>query len=223
MHDVPYIQAKHFQPETVAVMSRVCTQIKHILPSNISCGVQVLACGNKEALAIAKACDLDFIRVEGFVFSHIADEGFTDANAGTLLRYRKQIDAENVLVFTDLKKKHSNSHCDFNRNICSSHSITADVSLVETAKAAEFFLSDGVILTGSSTGVAADPLELKSLKDNTNMPVLIGSGITLNNFKNYKDASAVIIGSYFKKAGLWSNDIDENIVIEFINKVKEFR
>lgn len=66
----------------------------------------MLACGNKEALAIAKACNLDFIRVEGFVFSHIADEGFSDASAGILLRYRKQIDAEHVLLFTDVKKKH---------------------------------------------------------------------------------------------------------------------
>lgn len=59
-----------------------------------------------EALAIAKACNLNFVRTEGFVFSHIGDEGFTDANAGELLRYRKRIDAENVLVFTDIKKKH---------------------------------------------------------------------------------------------------------------------
>lgn len=94
---------------------------------------------------------------------------------------------------------------------------------METAKAAEFFLSDGIILTGTATGVAADLQELKSLKDNTKMPVLIGSGITLKNFKYYKDADALIIGSYFKKAGLWSNDVDETIVMEFMNKAREFR
>lgn len=66
----------------------------------------MLACGNKEALAIANACNLDFVRTEGFVFSHIADEGFTNAMAGELLRYRRNIDAENVLIFTDIKKKH---------------------------------------------------------------------------------------------------------------------
>jgi len=49
---------------------------------------------------------LDFIRCEGFVFSHIGDEGWIDAEAGSLLRYRKMIDAENVLIFTDIKKKH---------------------------------------------------------------------------------------------------------------------
>lgn len=65
-----------------------------------------MAGGNKEAIAIALAANLQFVRVEGFVFSHIADEGFIDASAGNLLRYRSKIGAENVLVLTDVKKKH---------------------------------------------------------------------------------------------------------------------
>ena len=39
-----------------------------------------------EALAVASACGLQFIRVEGFVFGHVADEGYTNACAGDLLR-----------------------------------------------------------------------------------------------------------------------------------------
>jgi hypothetical protein len=47
---------------------------------------------------------LQFIRAEGFIFSHIADEGMLDACAGQLMRYRKLLGSENnVLVFTDLK------------------------------------------------------------------------------------------------------------------------
>jgi hypothetical protein len=33
------------------------------------------AAANKAALAVAMAADLQFIRAEGFVFSHVADEG----------------------------------------------------------------------------------------------------------------------------------------------------
>lgn len=36
----------------------------------------------------------------------------------------------------------------------SSHSVTDDMSVAESARAAEFFLSDGVIITGTETGVA---------------------------------------------------------------------
>ena len=59
-----------------------------------------------EALAVAKACGASFIRAEGFVFSQVGDEGWVDACAGELLRYRRNIEAEDVLVFTDIKKKH---------------------------------------------------------------------------------------------------------------------
>ena len=42
----------------------------------------------------------------------------------------------------------------------SSHSITSDVDIIETAKAAEYFLSDGVIITGTSTGTVTDTNEV---------------------------------------------------------------
>lgn len=45
--------------------------------------------------------------------------------------------------------------------ICSSHALTSDVSIEETARAAEFFLSDGVIITGAATGVQANPEEFR--------------------------------------------------------------
>lgn len=55
---------------------------------------------------MAKASGAEFIRAESFVFSHVADEGWMDSCAGDLLRYRKMIDAESVMVLTDIKKKH---------------------------------------------------------------------------------------------------------------------
>ena len=55
------------------------------------------------------------MRAEGFVFSHVGDEGWMDSCAGDLLRYRRIIAADNVLVFTDIKKKH---RCVF---VCAKH------------------------------------------------------------------------------------------------------
>lgn len=43
----------------------------------------------------------------------------------------------------------------------SSHALTSDVSIEEMARAAEFFLSDGVIITGAATGLQANPEELR--------------------------------------------------------------
>ena len=65
---------------------------------------------------------------------------------------RRQIDAEHIAIFCDIKKKHS------------AHSITSDVDICEMAKAAEFFRADGIILTGSSTGQEANATELESVR-----------------------------------------------------------
>ena len=104
MHDIPYVN-RNVGPEIVAGMAAVCSAVKKEV-NKMPCGIQILAGCNEQALAVAKACNLDFIRAEGFVFSHIADEGFMNSDAGHLLRYRKKIHADNVMVFTDIKKKH---------------------------------------------------------------------------------------------------------------------
>uniref|UniRef100_A0A8C6JXM0 Uncharacterized protein n=1 Tax=Melopsittacus undulatus TaxID=13146 RepID=A0A8C6JXM0_MELUD len=154
---------------------------------------------------------LDFIRAEGFVFSHVADEGIINACAGNLLRYRKQVGAENIQVFADIKKKHS------------AHALTVDVSVAQTALAAELFLADGVILTGTATGLPTDPQELKEVKDTVKIPALVGSGVTLENVMNYLDANALIIGSHFKKEGYWANAVDPNRVKKFMEHIRKLR
>jgi len=202
MHDTPYLN-RSVGPEIVAVMSIVMYELKKSF--NVPTGIQILAGANKEALAATMAADGDFIRAEGFVFSHIADEGMFNSDAGEILRYRKQIDAGHLLIFTDIKKKHS------------SHSITADTDIVETAKAAEFFMSDGVIITGGSTGHQPNLDEITAVKKNVKIPVLAGSGITADNIKIYKEfCDAFIIGSYFKKDGYWQNQLDENRIAKFM-------
>jgi len=209
MHDIPYVQPP-IDPVVIACMTAVATAIKAKV--SLPLGIQILAGANKEALAVAKAASLDFIRAEGFVFAHMGDEGFMQASAGELLRYRKYIEAEGVRVLTDIKKKHS------------SHAITQDLSIVETAKAAQFFLSDGVIITGSETGNAASLEEIEAVKREVDMPVFVGSGITLDNVEVYLPITdGLIIGSYFKEKGYWGNPLSQKRVHTFMRKVKNWR
>ena len=209
MHDVPYLK-ETIGPEIVASMTAIAIAVREA--TDLDLGIQILAGANKEALAVAQAANFQFIRAEGFVFGHVADEGYMDSCAGELLRYRKAIGAEDVKIFTDIKKKHS------------SHALTADVDIDETAKAAEFFLSDGVIVTGSSTGKAVYLHEMKSLKDKLNLPIFIGSGITADNLSEYWDyASGFIVGSHFKEGGYWKNPISGEHLNMFMEKVKLLR
>ncbi|XP_069595398.1 uncharacterized protein F13E9.13, mitochondrial-like isoform X2 [Ranitomeya imitator] len=208
MNDVPY--TLRIGPEVTASMAAVCAAVRQTCP-RLPLGVQVLACGNQQALAVALAAGLDFIRAEGFVFSHVADEGLVHACAGDLLRYRKEIGAEHIQIFADIKKKHS------------SHAVTADVSISETARAAEFFLADGVILTGVATGQEADAAELKEVQRSVRIPALVGSGVTLDNVETYAEASAMIVGSHFKHGGDWRKSVDYDRVVAFMEKISELR
>ncbi|HOO84213.1 MAG TPA: BtpA/SgcQ family protein [Prolixibacteraceae bacterium] len=209
MHDVPYLK-NEVGPEIVAAMTAVALELRKLTIKPI--GIQILAAANLQALAVAYAANLNFIRAEGFVYGHLADEGYIDSCAAELLRYRKNIGAQNIAVFTDVKKKHS------------SHALTADVSLAETVKTAEFFLSDGIIITGTSTGEAALIDDVKCAYNATSLPLIVGSGIDIFNLETYWPyADAFIIGSYVKSGGNWKNNVDKQRVVEIVACAQELR
>ena len=78
MHDTPYLRGA-VGPEVVAAMTVIGQAVKSA--SGLPTGIQILAAANLEALAVAHAADLDFIRVEGYVFAHVADEGLIESSA----------------------------------------------------------------------------------------------------------------------------------------------
>ena len=204
-HDRPYLKGSA-GPEIVAALAVIGREVRRA--ARLPLGVQVLAGANKSALAVALACGAGFVRVEGFVFAHVADEGIIESSAGELLRYRRAIGADRIRVFADVKKKHS------------AHALTADVSLVETAKAAEFFLVDGVIVSGIATGQPADVSEVRSVARAVGVPTLVGSGVTLANLHDYTEADALIVGSSIKHGGVWSGSIDESRARELAGAFK---
>ena len=171
----------------------------------LPCGIQILAAANLEALAVAHAAGLDFIRAEGFAFAHVADEGLIQSSAAELLRYRRRIGAERVQVWADIKKKHS------------SHAITADVSIGATAHAVEFLRGDAVIVTGSVTGDAPQFSDVAHAKKECAIPVYLGSGVTTKNLaKFYPVADGFIVGSEFKAGGDWSRPVEPGRVEKFM-------
>jgi membrane complex biogenesis BtpA family protein len=196
MHDVPYLNGS-VPAETVAAMTAVCQAIQSEV--NLPLGVQLLAAANVEALAVAVALRLDFIRVEGFVFAHIGDEGLHNANAPNLVRRRAALcgPGSKIRIFADIKKKHS------------SHAITADIDLAETAHTAEFFKADGIIVSGMRTASAPTAEEVSQAAKSVTVPTMVGSGVTPDNVAQFcRSAAGLIVGSYAKKDGHWANACD---------------
>ena len=101
MHDVPYLKGA-VGPEIVAAMTAISLEVKS--ECGLPVGIQILAGANLEAMAVAHAADIDFIRAEGYAYAHVADEGIIEASAAKLLRSRKMIGAERVQVWTDVIK-----------------------------------------------------------------------------------------------------------------------
>ena len=207
MHDTPYLRGG-VGPEIVAAMTLIGAAVKEA--SGLPCGIQILAAANKEAVAVAHAAGLDFIRAEGFAFAHVADEGIIQSCAAELLRYRKAIGAERVQVWADVKKKHS------------SHAITADVGIGETAHAVEFMRGDAVIVTGAVTGDAPKSSDVTEVKQHTTLPVYLGSGVTAANLADFFPAAdGFIVGSEFKHDGHWTADVDRKRVDYFMAAWKD--
>jgi len=206
MHDVPYLRGE-VGPEIVAAMTVIGTAVKS--ECRLPVGIQILAGANIEAIAVAHAANLDFVRAEGYAYAHVADEGIIQSSAAKLLRFRRMIGATRVQLWADIKKKHS------------AHSITSDVSLGMTAETVEFMGADCVIVTGSVTGEAPNANDVREAKSYCRQPVFLGSGITAENINKFlHEADGFIVGSYFKANGHWANAVDQGRVESFMNIVR---
>ena len=209
MHDVPYLRGT-VGPEIVAGMTVVGQAIR--ARTNLPIGLQILAAADLEAVAVANAAGLDFVRTECFSFAHVADEGIMESNAAKLLRYRRAIGATGVQVWSDIKKKHS------------SHAWTADLSLGDVAEAAEFMGAQTIIVTGASTGNPPQPSDVAEARRRCGLPVFVGSGVDAENLVAFLAVcDGLIIGSHFKRDGHWINPVDGDRVRAFMDLVCRHR
>ena len=191
MGDLPYLNGG-VPPETIAAMTLATAQVVEVgLPT----GVQVLAAANREALGVALAAGAQFVRVEGFAYAHVADEGWIDACAGPLTRARKALGAD-IEIWADVQKKHA------------AHAVTADLGIDDLARGAAFCGADALIVTGGSTG-APTRIEDVQAVGRANLPVVVGSGVDPDNAEQLAaEADALIVGSWLKHGGDWRNPVD---------------
>ena len=209
--DIPFSKPEDIGPETVAVMSVIASKLNGKY-KNMIFGINVLANAAIPALSVAMASNASFIRVNQYTNAYIANEGFLEGLAAKITRYRKWISADSVSIFADVHVKHG------------SHAIVADRPIEELAKDSEFFGADVLIATGHRTADAAEIEEVITITNSTNLPVLVGSGITKDNVNNYYNVcDGFIIASSLKYDGLWKNSVDLKRVNEFAKTLKSLK
>ena len=205
-HDLPYIKPPLPQA-AVDLMEKIAKEVRKRFKGWL--GLQLLEAANEAALEIAAKAKFNFIRVESYVFAHIGGAGLIEGCAGTLLRKRKALKAESVKIFADIKKK----HC--------SHALTGDLDIVDEAKQAEFFLVDGLIITGPRTGEAPDLKELKRVRKAMKLPIWLGSGMTEQNIAAYFPlADGFIVGSTFREGENFLGKLESTRLKKFLKKFR---
>jgi membrane complex biogenesis BtpA family protein len=201
-HDLPYVKPPLPKP-AIDLMKRIAREVRARFQGRI--GIQMLEAANDTALEIAHEARLDFLRVEGYVFAHVGGAGIIEGCAGRLLRKRAELGCEHIKVFADVKKK----HC--------SHALTADLDILDEVKQAEFFLVEGIIVTGARTTEPPKIAEIRRVRKQAGVPVVIGSGMTSQNIRYYFPlADGFIVGSEFKQEGHWSRAVVAKRVERFM-------
>jgi membrane complex biogenesis BtpA family protein len=201
--DRPYLSK--VGPEIVACYTRIVSQALDVVKIPYGCGVLV---DPYAAISIAKAIDASFIRA--YISGVYADMcGMTEYRPGEILRFKKNIDAENVNVYC---------YCDAHGG--TSLDTRSQADMADTA----FNVLDpaGVLVPGQHAGLAPDFNVVIEMKQRfPDKPILIASGITPDNARYAMEISdGMVIGTYVKRDGVLWNEVDPERAKKFIEKVK---
>ncbi len=179
----------HVPPVTVSAMSVITREVvKH---TKMKVGVNMLRNACTEALSVAHVSGAHFIRCNVMIGAYVTDQGIIEGCAAKLIRLRREL-GSNVLVFGDVHVKHS--YPLFN------------VPIDDAARdLAERGGADAVIVSGARSPVPPSFERVKKVKDAIELPVLIGSGISLANVKKFYEISdGIIVGEPdFKINRVW--------------------
>jgi membrane complex biogenesis BtpA family protein len=208
--DVPFLKGDEAGYETAAALAVVTHEVRKA--TTLPVGVACLANGVLSALAVAKAASAHFIRPAQWVLAYIEGAGFIEGPAGKALRYRSAIKADDIKIFTDVHIQHG------------SHAIVGDRPVTEQARDAEFFDADVLIATGFRAGSVTPVKEIKAMKAASTLPVLVGSGVNPDNVAElFQHADGAIVGSYFRRNGVWWEAMTSERVARLMDKVREVR
>jgi len=191
--DVPLFK-ENLPPYTVAAMAAVTKEV--VEHTKMKVGVNMLRNACEEALSVAHIAGAHFIRCNILIGAYATDQGIIEGCSAKVARLKKELGSQ-VLVLGDVHVKHA--HPIFNVEI-----EYAAQDLAERGGA------DAVIVSGARSPVPPSFERVKKVKDAIDKPVLIGSGISLANVKQFWQRSdGLIIGEPdFKVGGVWGGPSD---------------
>jgi membrane complex biogenesis BtpA family protein len=191
--DVPFRKGPA-GPETIAAMTLAVAAV--IAESGLPCGVNVLRNDVEGAVAIAAATGAGFVRANVYAGAAVTDQGVIEGRADAVQALIRRLDAP-ISVWADVDVKHA-----------------APLSPRPVGELAEDAVTRGlagaVIITGPGTGHAANPADLRAVRDAVpGTPLYVGSGATQETLPGLLEvADGAIVGTAAKVDGVVANAVD---------------
>ncbi len=174
--------------ETVAAMTRVARELV-LAARKTLIGVEILLNDPEASLAAASMSGASFIRTDYFVDPMARPEYFGPMRIDPegLLRYRRSLGADSVLIFADVQVKYAR--------------MLVERTLAESARLASEAGADAVVVTGTRTGEPPSIQELEEARRGAgDVPVMIGSGVSISNAAGLlRVADGAIVGTSLKR------------------------
>lgn len=204
--DIPFTRAR-VPAETCAGMAVAGAAVRAAV--HLPMGFNVLRNDPMTGLGLCAACDGAFIRVNVHSGAMITDQGVIEGNAFETTRKRRELGLKNVCIFSDVHVKHATT--------------MGNLSLEDAARdTLDRGLADGLIISGVGTGHPTAVADLHTVRKSCpKAPVLLGSGVKLDNVETYLGlASGFIVGSSLKVDGKITNPVDPKRVTKLVNRMR---
>lgn len=203
---LPYLT--RVETETVAAMARVIGELMGDI--RIPFGVNVLW-DAKKSLDLAAATGACFVR-EIFTGVYASDFGLWNTDVGETVRHRRHVNAEHVRLLFNIVPEAAR--------------YLADRDIESIARSTVFNnRPDALCVSGLVAGAETDTSVLKRVKDAVPQTVVLANtGMRLDNVeKQLSIADGAVVGTTFKKDGVFENPVDSSRVRQFMERVRAFR
>lgn len=203
---LPYLTKT--EPITAMAMAKVIGELQADL--EVPFGVNVLWDG-MASLELAAATDASFVR-EIFTGVYASDFGLWDTNVGQAARHRQRIGAGHVKMMFNI--------------VPESATYLANRDIDDLTKTTVFAtLPDALCVSGLTAGTSTDTQLLTRVKAAAgDVPVVVNTGMKAENAEEQLSiADAAVVGTYFKRNGIFENEVDEERVRQLMEVAHTFR
>ena len=192
---------------SLTIRNAFSTVMKHVLQkAKIPVGMEIIY-DMQATIEVAHLVKSPFVRLDVFVDDVDTKWGKIQAQSNEIISLKRKLNANDICLLTDIQVKHAR--------------MLKKKSLHQSAKEAVRKGSDGIIVTGSWTGIAPDITKCQHVKKVIGkFPVLVGSGLDITNAKELLSiVDGAIVGTSIKTGEY----VDLEKAKKLINLINTFR